>query len=404
MIETYAPIFMVEIGGQKLPEDISAHVENFSYDEDEKQMDELSITITKGDLSYVDNPLLQEGKEIRVRWGYVGNLPEVRTCTIKEIQYSFGEDGLIRMDITAYDKRHRMTGRASRQCWKDKKLSEVVRDIAAKHNFKAVVEVDDDMIYDFLSEGAKNDLVFLKELAEDAGCSVWVVNDELHFKPNKINEPVYTFRYREDRDGYLQSFRISSKAEQGKGTGRATEAAGINPMTKQVIRESATQGTKSRTVTVGLGDTSVPEKRTENETPLSSRADESGRVISSPAPTKDHARHVARGKVKSASMKSIEAEAVTIGLPYMKARETIQLENIGKKFSGNWRITKVRHEISNSGYTCSISLSKNDHSGGGSSKSRQTPKTGAKNNSQAKPAGNVKAGTNKPSKLIVNVG
>ena len=242
MIETYAPTFIVEIGGQKLPEDISAHIESFSYEEDEKQMDELNITITKGDMSYVDNPMLQEGKEIRVRWGYVGNLSEVRTCTIKEINYSFGEDGLIRMEITAYDKRHKLTGRASRQCWKDKKLSEIVKDIAAKHNFSAVVEVEDDLLYEFLSEGAKNDLVFLKELAEDAGCSVWVVNDELHFKPNKINEPVYKFRYREDKDGYLQSFRISSKAEQGKGTGRITEVAGLDPMTKEVITEYATQG------------------------------------------------------------------------------------------------------------------------------------------------------------------
>ena len=242
MIETYAPTFIVEIGGQKLPEDISAHIESFTYEESEKQMDELRLTITKGDLSYVDNPLLQEGKEIRVRWGYVGNLSEVRTCTIKEIDYSFGEDGLIRMEITAYDKRHRLTGRASRQCWKDKKLSEIVRDIASKHNFRAVIEVEDDMQYDFLSEGAKNDLVFLKELAEDAGCSVWVVNDELYFKPNKINEPIYSFRYREDRKGYLQSFRISSKAEKGKGTGRKTEVSGINPMTKELISESATQG------------------------------------------------------------------------------------------------------------------------------------------------------------------
>ena len=242
MIETYAPTFIVEIGGQKLPEDISAHIESFSYEEDEKQMDELNITITKGDMSYVDNPMLQEGKEIRVRWGYVGNLSEVRTCTIKEINYSFGEDGLIRMEITAYDKRHKLTGRASRQCWKDKKLSEIVKDIAAKHNFSAVVEVEDDLLYEFLSEGAKNDLVFLKELAEDAGCSIWVVNDELHFKPNKVNEPVYKFRYREDKDGYLQSFRISSKAEQGKGTGRITEVAGLDPMTKEVITEYATQG------------------------------------------------------------------------------------------------------------------------------------------------------------------
>ena len=244
MIETYAPTFIVEIGGQKLPEDISAHIENFSYEENEKEMDELRITITKGDLSYIDNPLLQEGKEVKVRWGYIGNLSEVRTCTIKEINYSFDDDGFIRMEILAYDKRHRLTGRASRQCWKDKKISDVVKDIATKHNFKAVIEIEDDMLYDFLSQGAKNDLVFLKEIAEDAGCSVWVVNDELYFKPNKIEEPVYKFRYREDKDGYLRYFRISSKAERGKGTGRKTEAAGIDPLKKEVITEEVTQGEK----------------------------------------------------------------------------------------------------------------------------------------------------------------
>lgn len=242
MIETYAPTFIIEIGGRELPEDISNHIESFSYEESEKQMDELSLTITDGDLSFIDNPLLQEGKEIRVRWGYVGNLSELRTCTIKEIDYHFGEDGLLRIDITAYDKRHKLTGRASRQCWRDKKLSEVVRDIASKHNFRAVIEVEDDITYDFLSEGAKNDLVFLKELAEDAGCLVWVVNDELYFKPNKVSEPIYNFAYRQDQDGYLQSFSIRSKAEQGKGTGRKTEVSGIDPMTKEIINEEATQG------------------------------------------------------------------------------------------------------------------------------------------------------------------
>ena len=378
MIETYAPTFIVEIGGKELPEDILAHIESFSYEESEKQMDELRLPITKGDMSYVDNPLLQEGKEVRVRWGYVGNLSEVRTCTIKEINYSFGEDGLIRIEITAYDKRHKLTGRASRQCWKDKKLSEIVKDIASKHNFNAVIEVEDDITYDFLSEGAKNDLIFLKELAEDAGCSVWVVNNELYFKPNKVNEPVYKFGYRADQEGYLQSFRISSKAEKGKGTGRSTEVSGIDPMTKEQITEKATQGDKS-----------IPEKRTENETPLSSRADESGRVISSPAHNKSHAKHIAKGKVKTSSMKSIEAEAVTIGLPYLKARETVLIENVGEKFSGSWRITQIRHEISSSGYTTTMTLSKNDHEGQSSSsrKSGSAPKksSSAGKNNQAKP-------------------
>ena len=154
---------------------------------------------------------------------------------------------------------------------------------------------------------------------------------------------------------------------------------------------------------IQLGDVSVPEKRTENETPLNSRADESGRVISSPAHTKSLARHVAKGKVKSASMKSIEAEAVTVGLPYLKARETIQIENVGKKFSGSWRITKIRHEISSSGYTCTMTLSKNDHEG--VKKSSTTPKasagTGRKNS--PKPAGSVKSGTSKPKMIKIDM-
>ncbi len=149
---------------------------------------------------------------------------------------------------------------------------------------------------------------------------------------------------------------------------------------------------------VALGDVSVPEKRTENETPLKPRADETGRVISSPAPTKAHARHVAKGKVQTAAMKSIEAEAVTIGLPYLKARETVQIENISKKFSGSWRITKIRHEITNGGYTCSMTLNKNDLEG-----KHAVPKTTVGKRTPTKPAGEVVPGTNKPTKIKVDL-
>ena len=145
MINTFAPMFIVEIGGVEVPEDISSHIESFSYEENEKEMDELKLTITKGDLAFIDNPMLQEGQEIRVRWGYLGNLSDLRTCTIKAINYSFSEDGTVKIEISAYDKRHKLTGRAPRQCWKNKKISEIVQDIAKKHNFKAVVELDDDI-------------------------------------------------------------------------------------------------------------------------------------------------------------------------------------------------------------------------------------------------------------------
>lgn len=398
MIDTYAPLFIVEIGGSKISENISSHIEAFSYEENEKKMDELNITISKGDLAFVDNSQLQEGKEIKVRWGYTGNLSEIRTCTIKEINYSFGEDGVIRIEITAYDKRHRLTGRAPRTCYKDKKISEIVKDIADKHNLTPKIELDDDFVYDFLSQGTKNDLIFLKELAEDSGCSVWVVNDELHFKPNKVYEPVYTFSYNDSKEALLQSFRITSKAESGKAAGRLTESAGIEPMSKKEFRQGASQGNSSSSgtfqnsgvVLVALGDKSVPEKREGNETPLSTKHDESGKVIASPVHKEAHAKHVTKGKVRTSAMKSIEAEAVTIGLPYLKARESISIQNIGKKFSGSWRISSVKHEISKSGYFCRLSLKRNDHSASSSSKGKTVgnpPKTVNHNSEkQVKPA------------------
>ena len=147
---------------------------------------------------------------------------------------------------------------------------------------------------------------------------------------------------------------------------------------------------------IDLDNRTIMEKTNENETPLSKKADETGSVVSTPATNAKQARHSAGGKVKTSAMKAIEAEAETIGLPYLKARETITIENIGKKFSGEWRITKIRHEISNSGYTCSLSLAKNNF-GNGKKKNKSTPKASVNTkNNNAKPANKV---SNQPKKI-----
>lgn len=154
------------------------------------------------------------------------------------------------------------------------------------------------------------------------------------------------------------------------------------------------------TTAVNLMDRTIAEKRVGNETPLKPQNDETGRVVATPHHTSAQARAAAKGKVKSSGMKAIEAEATTIGLPYLKARESITIENIGKKFSGNWRITKIRHEISSSGYLCNLTLNKNNHSsnsGGKAAKPNEPPKkpVNANNNGNPKPAGD-KNSSNKP--------
>ena len=358
-MNAYEPMFIVELAGQNLPEDISDKVESFGYEDHEDKMDELTLTIADLDISYCDHPMLQEGKEIRARWGYAGNLSETRECTIKEISYSFGEDGAVRIDITAYDKGHKLTGRAARTCWSNKKITDIVNDIAAKHNLKPVVSIPDDFARDALSQGGKNDFVFLRELASEMGCKTWVTNEELHFEPNDAaGKATHVFRYREDGEGLLKSFSITANAEKGKGTGRETEVSGVDPVTKKPFQEKTTANKENVTVNLESG-------REDNETPFQPKADETGTVSPTPSVIASQAMREAKWRVQGAGMNTVEGSAELVGIPSLKAKDVISIENISEKFSGNWRVKSVRHEINDGGYACSAEVVRSDTNAGG---------------------------------------
>jgi phage protein D len=360
----YEPIYIIEIDGKELPEDISDKVESFSYEDHEDKMDELKLSIVDLDLTYCDHPMLQEGKELRVRWGYIGDLSEIRTCTIKEIGYNFSDDGTVRIDLTGYDKGHKLTGRAARTCWSNKKIEDVVKDIASKHNLTPIVKIPEDFSRESLSQGGKNDLVFLKGLASEMGCKTWVVNEELHFEPNEATGSAsFVFRFREDADGLLKSISITSNAEKGKGTGRETEVAGVDPITKQPFQEKTTAAAES--VTINLED-----GREKNETPLQPKDDESGVIKPTPSATASQGKQEAKGSVKTASMGTVEADAETVGIPRLGAKDIIRIEGISNKFSGLWRVKSINHSISDGGYSCRLSLARSDSNAGGAQLSK----------------------------------
>lgn len=356
----YEPIRIVEIDGVNLPEDISDNVESFTYEDHEDKMDELTLVVYDEKLAYCDHPMLQEGREVRARWGYIGRLSEVRTCTIKEIDYDFTEDGTAMIHLTAYDKGHKLTGRSSRKCWSNAKVETVVNDIAEKHNLTPVVDIPNDFDREFFSQGGENDFVFLKKLAAEMGCKMWVQNEELHFQRNEASgDASHVFHYRVDATGTLKSVSIKSNAEKGKGTGRETEVAGIDPIKKKPFQETATA--KEDDVTINLGD-----GRERNETPHRKLHDETGLSKATPSHTPTEAKQEAKGRVKSEGMGTVEANAVIIGTPDLKAKQIIRIEGISKKFSGLWRVKSVRHMITSGGYECELEIARSDSNAGSS--------------------------------------
>jgi len=55
----------------------------------------------------------------------------------------------------------------------------------------------------------------------------------------------------------------------------------------------------------------------------------------------------------------VTAEATTIGLPTMRAKQNCEVRGVGRKFSGVYYVEAVRHRIDSGGYSCELTLRRN---------------------------------------------
>ena len=92
---------------------------------------------------------------------------------------------------------------------------------------------------------------------------------------------------------------------------------------------------------------------------MSNEYDDAGNIVATPE-DKRKAKRKAKNKSKRAQMKGWEADLKVLGNPEIKSKQTATLEKCGNILNGDWRISSVRHEISSSGYICSLKLIRPD--------------------------------------------
>ena len=86
---------------------------------------------------------------------------------------------------------------------------------------------------------------------------------------------------------------------------------------------------------------------------------ETGKVIPTPYQTTSENQELAEGVKQEAQLDQLEAEATVIGIPNICAKEIIEIAGVGTKFSGNYYIKQVRHEIGGNGYIMTLELRRN---------------------------------------------
>lgn len=131
-----------------------------------------------------------------------------------------------------------------------------------------------------------------------------------------------------------------------------------------------------------------------------SEYDDAGKIVAASGDS-DRAKRRAKHKSKRAQMKGWEANMRVVGNPVILSKQTATLEQCGKILDGDWRISSVRHEISASGYTCSLKLIRPEAQ---VTAENTAPSSSSAGNSGSAQAGNTGSNSGDDEEMTINVG
>ena len=399
-LDPFQPTFLIQIENQSLAQDITQEITSLVFTDNEEELDVLELCITNRHLQFVDDPLFQEGNTIVARFGYVGNLSPRKHAVIKDIDYYFPAHGDPTMRIKAYDQGCKLAGKDNQKVWQQPapgiRYSDIAEQIARAHGLTPVVTPT--VGYHLrVVQSNQSDAALLQALATKArdregqgvsGYTFFVQDDELHFHPRALEQaPLLTLEYFTDSQGVLRTFQPSTQSQGAKGAGVETKTIGVDPRQKAVVSHQANNATTPERTTLGqqtyLVDGNSGEGRFE--------AQETGKIVPSyersegfhQEPLQEPAQDVAESRFKAAELQQVEATAITLGSPLLRAKTNLAIQGVGRKFSGVYYCHSVRHSIGASGYACELKLKKNALGKGAGDKS--TP-TAGKTNTQPAPA------------------
>lgn len=351
ILDRDAPFCILRVepeGGKAEPVDISDRVLSFSYTDNEKKADKLTITVDNFNGDAWDEATFKKGNLLYLRWGYAGYLSPERVAVIRKAT------GGVEMTIEAQDKSVLMHRKTISKRYSNVRRSDVVRQIAERNGFAAQAQhvEDTERIFDTIVQPNVSDARMLKNLAHKEGFEFFVDFDGLHWHKRAVDAaPTREFRY---YNGITRNeMAIISYSVENDLTAKPakTKLKGFNPRTKKPFEVTGSNSDTKRVVLQEIVEvrdfetgTWVKELRSASEeTKPTSEQDE------------DSAKKRADGRFRKVSQKAVEMTISVIGDPLLLAKTVVIVGGIAKRLDGRYYIREVVHSIG-SGYTCSLKL------------------------------------------------
>ncbi len=341
----YAPYFKININDKPLKEKyvkaIAQVAITLSLD---YKTNTCNFQLSNYELVNIDDmlELFNEGDLVEVSYGYHDDSENKANFLgeVNKIKINYPSTGIPTINITLLDLSCRLKKGESVGGYTNKEYSNIAEEIANNLGLKPVVSKNEIKLEKIIQK-ANSDFDFLKKLADEVGYEFYVDENKLFFveQKEKSDEEI-SLEWRKNLNDFnpqMNTSKLVTKVEvRGHDFKTKTKIKAFSNINKKILDKLGKKGKTQ--LELGSGGKSVLIKE--------------NMVFNS----FDMAQKVAKSMMSSIESQFITGTGTCVGMPNLKPGVDLNIKGLGKKFSGDYYVTKTTHTIGTNGYTTSFDV------------------------------------------------
>ena len=348
----FVPMFEVKLQSRALEKDVIRDITQVSYKDNIEEIDSFEITINnwdaeKREFKYIDQDIFDPGKELELWMGYFGKekLRLMIKGRITALRPSFPAAGQPTLAISGLNILDKFRYGQKSQVYERLTDSKIAEQVAGSLGVEIRTNPVDEKPYEYVLQDNEYDIVFLMERARRVGYDLFVeeTGDNGQSQPPKLyfgpSENIRRVTYKLSYGKSLIEFKpeLTTARQVGEVTVKGWDAA-----KKKVISQTATRDDiKTKGVGADGGQTAIEQSFKQRKEIIADR----------PVNSEDEAKRLAVSTLEKIAKDMVKGSGSTVGLPDLRAGGVVEIEGMGKRFSGRYFVTSTTHGISDGGYT-----------------------------------------------------
>jgi uncharacterized protein involved in type VI secretion and phage assembly len=335
--DTVAKTLVVEIGGTRLPADLANTLVDGYVDDSRTLPDTFVLRFRDPSRVLLDKAGIKIGSEARLlaSSGAGGSPKPLLKGEVTALELDFDETGTFTV-VRGMDRAHRLFRGRRVAAYQNMTVADICRRVAQRAGLRTGTIDVSGPVLEHAAQANVSDWEFLRDLAEDAGAQVYVIDGALHVtKPTEASGAPGSSA-RADRDPLvLELGKNLVRCRAGVTAAEQVsqvQVRGWDTRTKQALVATAEAGTAD-TVQLGIGpaDAARPFGKadylvTDNTYGAQARVEQ-----------------VAKALAQRIAGSFAEMEAVIQGNPDVRAGGAVALSGVGAPFEGRYTVTASRH-------------------------------------------------------------